>query len=589
MMPDISPNLQAALADSPHYEFVSSHLSALLSSYPPPFIFIHDPESSRLAASVVRSALQDLASQPLVTDTGLTQLKFACVNAVACFSARIIYDTALNALAGWTPDWRDGATNWHGTGAEARRFNENFDAFVHGIQAVVTEATAANAIVKANGAVKDKVKQKEGEAAPNCRLVLLVERAERLKDNLPELLVPLTRLAELSQVDIITVFISEVQWQDIRPPLRASPEPYYIDVPFLSKQATQDLLAAAFPSTPPGSSSSVVDPDAYHPALKPLYADFIALLYSTCNPFTHDPTELAYITAARWPGFVQPVLDAHRSLLSEDDIASTPRDSDGDDGDNQRELQTPNDDMRLRLLRLFTPSLTAALESLYPRLSNATHWARVHAPPSDLLTMPREGAPNALAAQVATNAARLNGQPDRPTEAGIDALPRMAKFVLVAAFLASTNPARSDLRMFGRGLDERAKRRRRKMGTPRKTKPGTAGTAVKIPQRLLGPTTFPLDRLMAILGVLLEENDADVRPVAPQYTLPGEYTEMEIARVALYANIVELASMRLLVRTTPPDHLDRVPMFKCGIGYDLAIKVAKSIGIILNDLVYEVV
>lgn len=301
--------------------------------------------------------------------------------------------------------------------------------------------------------------------------------------------------------------------------------------------ATQDLLAAAFPSTPPGSSSSVVDPDAYHPALNPLYADFIALLYSTCNPFTHDPTELAYIAAARWPGFVQPVLDAHRSLLNEDDIASTPRDSDDDDGDNQHELQTPNDDMRLRLLRLFTPFLTAALESLYPRLSNATHWARVHAPPSDLLTMPREGAPNALAAQVATNAARLNGQPDRPAEAGIDALPRIAKFVLVAAFLASTNPSRSDLRMFGRGLDERAKQRRRKMGTPRKTKPGTSGTAVKIPQRLLGPTTFPLDRLMAILGVLLEENDADVRPVASQYTLPGEYTEMEIARVALYANV----------------------------------------------------
>lgn len=47
--------------------------------------------------------------------------------------------------------------------------------------------------------------------------------------------------------------------------------------------------------------------------------------------------------------------------------------------------------------------------------------------------------------------------------------------------------------------------------------------------------------------------------------------------------------MRLLVRTTPPDALDRVPMFKCGIGYELAVKLAKSLGIILNDLIYEVV
>ena len=39
-----------------------------------------------------------------------------------------------------------------------------------------------------------------------------------------------------SQVDITTIFVSEVQWQSIRPSLRASPEPYYIDVPHLSKQ-----------------------------------------------------------------------------------------------------------------------------------------------------------------------------------------------------------------------------------------------------------------------------------------------------------------------------------------------------------------
>ena len=48
---------------------------------------------------------------------------------------------------------------------------------------------------------------------------------------------------------------------------------------------------------------------------------------------------------------------------------------------------------------------------------------------------------------------------------------------------------------------------------------------------------FPLDRMLAILGVLLEENDADTRPPAPEYEIPGEYTEMEIARVVLYANV----------------------------------------------------
>ena len=48
---------------------------------------------------------------------------------------------------------------------------------------------------------------------------------------------------------------------------------------------------------------------------------------------------------------------------------------------------------------------------------------------------------------------------------------------------------------------------------------------------------FPLDRMLAILGVLLEENDADTRPPALEYEIPGEYTEMEISRVAIYEQV----------------------------------------------------
>ena len=51
---------------------------------------------------------------------------------------------------------------------------------------------------------------------------------------------------------------------------------------------------------------------------------------------------------------------------------------------------------------------------------------------------------------------------------------------------------------------------------------------------------FPLDRMVAILVILLEENDADTRPSAPEYKLPGEYTEMEISRVGVYAQVNNL-------------------------------------------------
>ena len=93
--------------------------------------------------------------------------------------------------------------------------------------------------------------------------------------------------------------------------------------------------------------------------------------------------------------------------------------------------------------------------------------------------------------------------------------------------------------------------------------------------------------MTAILGVLLEENDADTRVSVPDFELPGEYTEMEISRAAVYAQVMELTSMHLLHRTSPSDRLEMSPVFKCGIGYDAASSLAKDIGIVLHDLVWE--
>jgi len=111
--------------------------------------------------------------------------------------------------------------------------------------------------------------------------------------------------------------------------------------------------------------------------------------------------------------------------------------------------------------------------------------------------------------------------------------------------------------------------------------------AVQVPQRLLGPAPFPLDRLIAILGVLLEENDVDARRVPIQFTIPGEYTEMEISRVQVYAAVSIYHQNRLLHRTTPADRLDGPPIFKCGVSYDVALALARDVGVPLNDLMWD--
>ncbi|KZP22268.1 hypothetical protein FIBSPDRAFT_931258 [Athelia psychrophila] len=319
------------------------------------------------------------------------RVRFAHVNAVACFTARVFYDTVLNALADFQRSWEEGSENWNRAdgngGGNGMRWNDSVDEFVHGLRAVHADAVDMG---------RDKGKGMNGGV--DVQMVLVVERAKRLKETLPDLLVPLTRLAELSQVPITVILLSEFM------------------LPFRRI-----------------SSSASADDSPYNPALLLLYTYCASALHSICAPFTNDPHELAYISAARWPGFVQPVIDDRRlndQARCESGVEIEPA------------LAPPSEDMRMRLTRLFTPTLTTT---------------------------------------------------------------------------SSTDPAKMDLRIFSRGLDER---REKKGGG--------------IPQRLLGPAPFPLDRLDAILGVLLEENDVDTRPSAPQFTIPGEYTDMEIARVHIH-------------------------------------------------------
>lgn len=544
------------------YEQFVDEISVLVSLYPPPFIYINDPISPRVAASVVDYTLENL----LGATSGLSaKIRHAKVNAISCFSPRLLYDAVLNALSRWNPSWDNGCTNWNTENED--RWNENFDGFMHGLCALHDQLS------KEEGKHSDEVKGKRTEVSgigAEVRLVILIESAERLKETLPDLVVPLTRLAELTRLDLTVIFISVVRWEDVRPSLGASPDPYFIDVPPLTKQTVAQRLASKYPATKISSNA-----DPYHPSLKTLYSHFISTLCDACGTFTLDSQELEYIAAARWPGFVQPVLDNYwrqtRLEKQNDELFGNEMDEDAPGAITEElHLVPPSEDVRMRLIRLFTPSLSIALEALYPRLTNATDWAIENAPEYDVLakTLQSVKEPN---------------QKSKRDESGIKSLPRMSKFILVGAFLASTNPAKSDIRMFGRGLDEK-KRKRRVTKASVKSKSGAAN----ITQRLVGPVPFPLDRLIAILGALLEENDGEVRlPAPPEYTFPGEYTDMETSRIGIVAAIMELTSMRLLHRTSLSDKIDGPPMFKCGISYHDALALARQLDVPLNDLLWE--
>jgi origin recognition complex subunit 5 len=171
------------------YEQVVDEISALVSLYPPPFIYINDPITPRVTASVVDSTLENLPD----STPGLSEkVQHATVNAISCFSARLLYDSVLNALSRWNTSWDDGCANWN-TGND-ERWNESFDGFIHGLCALHAQlADEADESGKGRG----KRNGKERSAGTEVRLVIVIEHAERLKQTLPDLIVPLSRLAEL--------------------------------------------------------------------------------------------------------------------------------------------------------------------------------------------------------------------------------------------------------------------------------------------------------------------------------------------------------------------------------------------------------
>ena len=163
------------LEKHPGYEKLVSELCTLLPIYSPPFIYINDPMTVRITSEVVNSVLGAL-SPPIC---------FAHVNGVACFTPRLLYDSVLNSLADWHPKWEDGCQNWSVDG-DAIRWNESVDGFLHGLRAL--------------NAFKSKMSEEEAGvdgSLDQVRMVLVVDRPERLKETLPDLIVPLTRLAEL--------------------------------------------------------------------------------------------------------------------------------------------------------------------------------------------------------------------------------------------------------------------------------------------------------------------------------------------------------------------------------------------------------
>ena len=148
-------------------------------------------------------------------------------------------------------------------------------------------------------------------------------------------------------------------------------------------------------------------------------------------------------------------------------------------------------------------------------------------------------------------------------------LPYHAKYLLLAAYLASYNPAKTDSLHFMKSTER--KRRKKGGGTARCVR-GRATQNRKIPKYLLGATAFTLDRLLSILHAVLPH---DLR-----------------STVDMYAQIATLTSLRLLVKSGgvgPTDPLELGGKWRVGlvIDWEYVQRLARSLDFALADFVAE--
>ncbi|KAJ4289578.1 hypothetical protein N0V90_010907 [Kalmusia sp. IMI 367209] len=136
-------------------------------------------------------------------------------------------------------------------------------------------------------------------------------------------------------------------------------------------------------------------------------------------------------------------------------------------------------------------------------------------------------------------------------------LPYYTTHLLIAAYLASYNPSRTDVTYFMKHTDKRKNKRR----APSTNAGVTKSKHRKISRHLLTPSPFSLDRLLAIFRALLVE------------TVPQS--------ADLYTQIATLTSMRLLVKAGgagSSDALDPGTRWRVNFGWEYA----RSLGRIVN-------
>lgn len=230
------------------------------------------------------------------------------------------------------------------------------------------------------------------------------------------------------------------------------------------------------------------------------YMSYINILLGVFYTVCRDLKELRHLAAINFPKFCEPV---QKGDVSEEDTR--------------------------RLWRNIEPHLKKAMQTVYLREISSSQWERLQQDDED------SGHLKGLSAHAHVE------------------LPYYSKFLLIAAYLSSYNPARTDKRFF---MKHHGKIK----------KSSFLKKHEKTSNHLLGPKPFPLDRLLAIFYSIV---DSRVTPSAN-----------------VFSQITTLVALQLLTQVGHDDQLDG-PKYKCTASLDFIRAIARTVNFDIVRYLYD--
>ncbi|KAF9420561.1 hypothetical protein HW555_003311 [Spodoptera exigua] len=353
----------------------------------------------------------------------------------------------------------------------------------------------------------------------NNPVVIVFDRAERLRTMDHNIMSAFLRLRELCNLNVCTIFITHLVYENfyfkmgVREPIKLyfpnyNKEELFKIIFLHQKSFINNLLI-----------THEVDDDIREELEKPeLFANFLNAFLSVFYRPCRDLIELQHMACVNFIKYCEPII---KNEINATDLS--------------------------KLWRHISPILKSSLELLYLRISNSKS---VNPSPgkenSDAEGIPNHNFENTLKEELTST----------KTFAQSFELPYYAKFLLIAAYLASYNPPKEDKRLF---MKNHGKQRKRLQQVRAKA---------KITEKLntqLGPKVFTLDRLLAIFYAILEE----------KIGLTSN----------LLAQIATLVELKLIAGSKEID-LDTAK-YKCIVGYDFISAVAQTVGFNVRKYLYD--